>query len=284
MSNETSAHALEAIRRSSTPLDPKQINRLIPGSSRVADPELEALLTAQAADGAIALWPAASPRKPAKRFWIRTPEQQAQAGLDRIVSADPLPLATIDARVKASLPGFSATNRKALLLRLLGTLRAAGKVYEYPKLGRVGPLFSTKPANPAPYLATLRKEFAALVEKLKPAGITPHEIVAALLEQPAPPPPPAPTTPAPTPNLGQRILQLLANRSGGLSLSQLRQSLGSLPTGDFDRTVLALYRAQRVYLDRHDYPASLTAAERAELVSDSAGNTYIGISLRESDA
>jgi hypothetical protein len=48
----------------------------------------------------------------------------------------------------------------------------------------------------------------------------------------------------------------------------------------FDRAVLELARQGRLSLHRHDYPASLSAAEREELVTDGSGSYYVGMALR----
>jgi hypothetical protein len=48
----------------------------------------------------------------------------------------------------------------------------------------------------------------------------------------------------------------------------------------FDRAVLRLSEAGKVVIHHHDFPASLPAAERAELVEDSRGTHYIGIAPR----
>jgi hypothetical protein len=92
------------------------------------------------------------------------------------------------------------------------------------------------------------------------------------------------------PSLEVRILDKLKGRPGGLSLLELRDSLGikvrvsfggqPKPKIAFDQAVLSLYKERRVYLDRHDHPMRLTDAERRDLVSDGDGNYYVGITLR----
>jgi len=94
----------------------------------------------------------------------------------------------------------------------------------------------------------------------------------------------------PAPNLEPRILEKLKGKPGGISLLELRASLGIVirtslgapPKAkvDFDQAVLSLYKDRRVYLDRHDHPMRLTDAERRDLVSDGTGNYYVGITLR----
>jgi hypothetical protein len=49
----------------------------------------------------------------------------------------------------------------------------------------------------------------------------------------------------------------------------------------FDRAVLELARQGRLSLHRHDFPSSLSPAERDELVTDGAGAYYVGMALRQ---
>jgi hypothetical protein len=84
------------------------------------------------------------------------------------------------------------------------------------------------------------------------------------------------------PNLEHSILDKLKGRPGGISLTEVRASLGAQgkPKAEFDQAVLSLYKNGRVYLDRHDHPLRLSDAERRDLVFDGAGTYYVGITLR----
>ena len=84
------------------------------------------------------------------------------------------------------------------------------------------------------------------------------------------------------PNLEHSILDKLQGKPGGLSLTEVRASLGAQGKAKaaFDQAVLALYKSRRVYLDRHDHPMRLSDAERRDLVFDGTGNYYVGITLR----
>lgn len=87
----------------------------------------------------------------------------------------------------------------------------------------------------------------------------------------------------PTQNFEHSILDKLKGKPGGLSLIEVRVSLGAQKgkaKADFDQAVLALYANRRVYLDRHDHPMRLSDAERRDLVFDGAENYYVGITLR----
>jgi hypothetical protein len=124
------------------------------------------------------------------------------------------------------------------------------------------------------------KEFNAPAVKLGAEGITRENTAAKLVDGMLP-----------APNLEHRILDKLKGKPGGLSLLELRASLGIVvrpslgaqkgkAKAEFDQAVLSLYKDRRVYLDRHDHPMRLTDAERRDLVFDEAGNYYVGITLR----
>lgn len=158
----------------------------------------------------------------------------------------------------------------------MASLKKQGKLFEYPKLGHAGLKYSRMPAEPGPYLKTLKKQFDALATKLRSAGINREQMIAELSTAALPP------TLPPAHNLEESILANLIGRPGGLSMRELRarvQGPGSAKDV-FDRAVLYLYEARRVYLDRHDHPSLLSDSEREELVSDGAGNYYTGITLR----
>jgi hypothetical protein len=122
----------------------------------------------------------------------------------------------------------------------------------------------------APYLNAAKEQSNAL--NLSALGITRGWMAAALVDGMLP-----------APSLEQKILEKLKGRPGGLSLTEVRASLGPKPKvakADFDQAVLSLYKDRRVYLDRHDHPLRLSDVERRDLVFDGAGNYYVGITLR----
>jgi hypothetical protein len=102
-------------------------------------------------------------------------------------------------------------------------------------------------------------------------GITPEPMAAGLLY-----------LMRPAPNLERSILDKLKGKPGGLSLIEVRVSLGGQgkKKAEFDQAVLTLYKNRRVYLDRHDHPLRLSDIERRDLVFDGEGNYYVGITLR----
>ena len=274
--DETSAYAIEAVRRSDRPLNAKQVRELIPTPARVPDSQLDSMLAAAVANGALFLWPPHLSR--AVRYWSRRPEDHAESRLLELLAANSLGLSDIEESLTRDLSGHSGAKRKALLRSSVASLKKRGSLYEYPKLGRKGLKYSQKPAEPGPYLCALKKEFEALAAKLQSAGITPEQIIAELTKAPAPAHPPSPAPP----DLEPSILDHLKGRPGGMSLRELWSFVRTpgATKSAFDQAVLSLYASNRVYLDRHDRPSLLNDAERDELVSDGAGSYYIGITLR----
>jgi len=55
----------------------------------------------------------------------------------------------------------------------------------------------------------------------------------------------------------------------------------NLPKKDFDRAVLSLASQGKVALHHHDFPTSLSQAEREALVQDERGTYYVGVVPKE---
>ncbi len=70
-----------------------------------------------------------------------------------------------------------------------------------------------------------------------------------------------------------------ADRGALIGARDLRRA-ARLEKQAFDQAVLDLARQGRLSLHRHDYPASLSPAEREDLVADGAGAFYVGLALR----
>jgi hypothetical protein len=207
-----------------------------------------------------------------------TPDEawRCETRLMELLEDQSLSLKELERSLARDLSGHSAARRGALIRASLAILKKRGSLYEYPRLGAMGVKYSRKPAESGPYLKAVKKAFDALAVKLQPAGITREKMIEELRNTA-----PAPALPAAA-NVEQSILDKLKGRPGGLSIRELRGTIqGPGSSKDvFDRAVLELYESSRVYLDRHDRPAILSDAERQELVSDGAGNYFIGITLR----
>jgi hypothetical protein len=265
---ETLEHAVEALRRSGKPLTADQILELIPPPSRVATEQLDALLRG---DDRVSQWP---PRAGASQYWARRPEDAADSGLMRLLTDAALGASALQKMLARDLSGYPGKSRPQLISRRLEALVKAGKLYRYPRGGKVkGIKFSAKPAAAGAYVGAFLKEFEALGRRLAPAGVTREAIIAALRGEAT--------------DLRHRILEYLQTKAGGIGIGELRENLAPEPIekARFDQAVLSLWRQNRVNLDRHDFPQGLSDADRDHyLVPDGKGNYYVMIGLREIDA
>lgn len=124
----------------------------------------------------------------------------------------------------------------------------------------------------AAYIEGLMEQSNALAARLSAGGINWERMAAELVDGMLL-----------APNFEHSILDKLKGKPGGLSLIEVRVSLGAQKgkaKAEFDQAVLSLYKDRRVYLDRHDHPLRLSDAERRDLVFDGAGSYYVGITLR----
>jgi hypothetical protein len=272
---ETLEHAVESLRRSDRPLTGREILRSIPPPSRVDPVSLERLL---AGDSRICGWPPRIRKAPA-RYWTRRPEETVASALMDILTGTVLTLGDLQKKMTRPLAGFSPAERRTLVESQLNALAAAGKLYLHPPPGRALPKYSARPAIAGAYVAKLRKDLDALAAKLAPAGITREQILEALGGEKQV----AGDRPL---EIAGRIVEFLKTKPGGMGVAQLREELG-LSTAErafFDEAVLTLYRQDRVYLDRHDWPAGLSQEARDQLVHDGSGSYFVVIGLQNADA
>jgi hypothetical protein len=208
----------------------------------------------------------------------RNPESAADRAIAEALRDAAMTAAALRKKLNRPLAAWPAKERPKLITERLRVLVESGRLYKYPRGGKVrGIKYSARPAAASDYLGTLRKQLDALATKLASAGVRRDALLDALrVEAPAQ---------APADELPHRILQYLKGKPGGIGVTQLREECG-VPVerkAAFDSAVLSLYRDRRVYLDRHDFPQGLTEAERQELITDGAGNYFVVIALRDAD-
>jgi hypothetical protein len=85
--------------------------------------------------------------------------------------------------------------------------------------------------------------------------------------------------------LEKRILDYLAGKPGGEGIGRMREDLAGVSRPEFDRAMLALYRARKIFMDEHDWPEALAnnpayASQRAETVYGGPGKYYVNAALR----
>ncbi|WP_156339087.1 hypothetical protein [Chondromyces crocatus] len=236
------------------------------------------------------------------KYCAREPEALLRDAVLSALADGPLSRDDLTKHVKRVAPGYE----KGLAVAFTSLL-TRGEVREHPKVGTQKKIrYGLLPPDPAPYLAKLTKDLRALQKKLSAHGVTATAIHATLghalgLDPPhlASPPrnpslaavaiPAAIATSAASENravedeaiLLAALTALAAREPPGalLSLRTLR-ALQTLPKQRFDEAVLRLSESGRVVLHHHDFPASLTEAEREELVLDTHGVHYLGIAPR----
>jgi hypothetical protein len=209
----------------------------------------------------------------AMKHTSRDPEELARQTILDILAQGPHTEVELLRQLKSELPEFSTAQQKGLITRM--TKEAS--IHQLPAfLGTRILRFSLNPPDPKEYIDD------AIAKISKSLGIAPEEILRALGAS-------APTEPDPPKNVRSeellaRMVQIkLAAAAGGLvPINELWKSLQTegWDKASFDRIVLGLSEQYRVALQRHNFPASLSGEDRAELVADELGNYYVGIALR----
>lgn len=234
------------------------------------------------------------------RYWDRDRGHYLDAIIERELRAAALPIHTLRGRVARRLADASETELRE---RIEGLLRV-GRLHELPRVAgnRVARL-STKPPDPKDYIGGLIQRLVHAIEeeslRLAAFGVPCAATFAAaraLLERSALYGPPAPDGVSPhvdsaatEQDLEHQILEQLRRLSADLrhgGLVSTRELRGTEPRfahehAAFDRALLGLAKDGRVWLFRHDFPASLTESERKAMVTDGRGNYYNGISFKE---
>ncbi len=285
---------LKLVAQSNEPLTSKQIGAELKGSFPISDKDLKALLDEMAAAGQLQKFAAATKAK--ERYWDRGIEVLApRVLLAKLELKGPIKLADLKKLVLKDAKGLS----DAQFQSAFEAQRAAGVVFEHPPLTTTSKTskWATFAAIPSDYLTTLTKDLTKVIAKyskvaatLSAAGVSAESLNAAgrrMIES-AGMPSELLSAAMPAPSVASRVdlLALLSvveprARSGALvTLPDLRRAAGLAKT-EFDREVLRLARTGRLVLHRHDFPAGLTDAERAALVTDEAGQFYVGVGLRQ---
>lgn len=302
--SEVAVAAREVLEKAPDPLSARQIGVRLRSRYALSEGDIMALLAGEVALGRVFRYGSAQD----PRYWWGDDDAYAQALMVRQLARKPLTAVGLHKHVAARIPGYPLAGVMRLLEHLVGERRAhrlPGRPRE--RAGR----FSAVPPDPkeslqkcvAGFLQGLDRE----VIRLEAIGIATVRSYAAARELllghplfggPCDGPPNAPGTgPGPLSEsrgltgsmLEDHILEVLrglsrARRHGGLvAVRDLREAIGDRCPDKvaFDAALGGLARSDRVWLYRHDFPASLNPAERAGMVVDGQGNYYNGVSLRE---
>jgi hypothetical protein len=203
----------------------------------------------------------------------RDPEELARQIILDLLAQRPFTEVELQRALKSKLPDYTSAQQKELLANMVReqTLRQLPAF-----LGTRITRYSLEPPDPKEYIDD------AIGRISKSLGIPPEAILQTI--NATTPPPSEPPNNIRSEDLLARMVQIkLAAAAGGLvPINELWKSLRSegWDKASFDRTVLGLSEQYRVALQRHNFPASLSGEDRAELVADDLGNYYVGIALR----
>lgn len=298
--SEVAVAAREVLEKAPDPLSARQIGVRLRSRYALSEGDIMALLAGEVALGRVFRYGSAQD----PRYWWGEDDAYAQALIARQLARKPLTAVALHKHVAARIPAYPLAG----VMRLLEHLVGEGRAHRLPGRPRErASRFSAVPPDPkdalqrcvAGFLQGLDRE----VVRLEAIGIATVRSYAAarelLLGHPLfGSPPNAPGTgPGPCSEsrgltgsmLEDHILEVLrglsrARRHGGLvAVRDLREAIGDRcpDKAAFDAALGGLARSDRVWLYRHDFPASLSAAERAGMVVDGQGNYYNGVSLRE---
>ena len=281
--------------------DPLPVSKLRAGLRKPHDlsvQELEALVAGHVGLGTVFRY--APLRGEGFRYWDRDRGHYLDTLIERELRAAALPIHTLRGRVARRLADASETELRE---RIEGLLRA-GRLHELPRVaGNRAARLSAKPPDPKVYLSGLIQRLVHAIEeeslRLAAFGVPCAATFAAaraLLEESVLYGRPAPDGVSPhvdsavtEQDLEHQILEQLRRLSADLrhgGLVSTRELRGTQPRfahehAAFDRALLRLAKDGRVWLFRHDFPASLTESERKAMVTDGRGNYYNGISFKE---
>jgi hypothetical protein len=242
----------------------------------VIDPALRELV----AEGRLHIW---QPGKTAQ-YCLFDPQSAAQETVLKALADGPLTEKELVYWVKKKLAGYNAKNLEQHLPPLLHS----GQVIEHPKYGKAKARYGLKAPEPDLYLEKAKSEIQTVHKLLAPSGVSLEAVFRALGEHLGleiklsasgrqEPEDRTPTAEAERLILeGIVRLQPLGQRRALVPIRELRRLL-TLTKNDFDRAVFSLAAKDRVALHHHDFPGSLSPAEREEMVRDDRGTYYVGI-------
>lgn len=260
----------DTVARLGKPTAPAELRKALPKPYQRPPAEMTRLLADLAREGSLV----AVKDGKGFRYADRDPATVLAPAIQGALRDGPLAKKDLEARIKRAAPGFDK-----MLAAVLTAEIARGAVREHPKAGKQPLRYGLEPPDPTPFLAKAVKDLQALAKKLAPNGVTAASIHAALGRALGL----AERAPAGDDDAVLAALRELASREppGALLSVRALRAITPLDRARFDGTVLRLSRAGKLMLHHHDFPASLSEPERAELVKDEHGVHYVGVAPRE---
>ena len=271
---------LRAVADAPEPMTAAKLRKCLPAAGRPGEAEVSAALADLAEKGGLHKWPpGARGRKP--RYWHRDWRRHARDKIVEVLQAAALTRGQLVKAMRGPMFGISESARRREMPSLVRPLIEQGRIFQVPNVGRPGGKLSGRPPDAKPYFKKMLREFEAVCGKLQSAGLSRGQISRAAAEVLAPH---APAPPEPVADVGGRIVAKMveiepqAGRGALVSLRELRRALG-MAKRDFDRAMLDLAAAGRVYLHRHTAAGGLSEEQRSWLVDDGKGGMYVGADL-----
>jgi hypothetical protein len=187
--------------------------------------------------------------------------------------------------VRKRLPGYQVRHLKE-------HVSYSKEVQVHPRYGKVKTRYSLTPPEPGPYLGKAVQEIIAVQRLLAPFHVSLEAIHDAMGRELGLEPETKtsirerPQGETVSPETERLILETITRlqppgqKRALVSIRELRRSM-NLAKKDFDRAVLCLASQGKVALHHHDFPTSLSQAERDALVQDERGTYYVGIVPKE---
>ncbi len=279
-------HLLATIRSSAEPLPANTLARLLMPPHRIPARQLGPLLDEYVEAGKVYVLPPKTPRgKP--RYWNRG---ALEFGRLAILAALEAKGPQTETQLVKAVRGLSG----AQFQQVLQVALVAREIWRHPPLGKSKKdVFGRTAPSPEPYLRAVGNQLAAIVARLTAADVSQFDLRRALVQMIESAGVPFSAVAAAKIEHGPAAVDLAvdliglirriepaADRGALVGARDLRRA-ARLDKDDFDRAVLGLSRTGRLALHRHDYPASLSPAERDDLVTDGAGTYYVGMALRQ---
>jgi hypothetical protein len=280
------------LARLESPLAAAQVAKGLKLPLKVSEADAATVLESLVEAGSLHRHPAATAAgRP--RYATRSVEAFRRAALLSAVARTG-PLA--ETKLKGLVKGISFDDFRALLDALL----RERQLFAHPPVGRTGKvLFGGRPPAPEAYLTEVETVLGRAVSRLRECGVDADELrraVVGVVERAGVSFGGARGGSSSTERVSVaeslpdlidilRELDPAADRGGLVATRDLRRGAerkqgARIDKRAFDAAVLSLSREGRLSLHRHDHASGLSETERDELVTDGAGNYYVGVAIR----
>jgi len=273
--------AIEALEQFELPVSAKEIAARVKGPFKFTEKDLTPILDAAVLDGRIHRFAPKTARGKTRYWCYDTLEFGCRLAVQTLNTKGPLTAAKLQAALKEL--------DNVLFEQVFQSLRDAGTLFVHPPVKTGAELFGIRPPAPEAYLKNVQLELTKTVKKLRDAHVSPDVLRRAIVQLVESAGISFNTSKTGDHRVETSSVDLIglmnrlesgAARGSLVSARDLRRAAG-LPKTSFDQAVLDLARAGEVSLHKHDYPASLTDAERDELVTDGNGNYFVGVAVRQ---